>query len=222
MDLTIAVESHPLLEISAFATRAARPIAHLQTPVITHALATRGASAPFASSDDIRAAVRALLRHGGFKPAGRSKPASEYLAAAFDEDRSPRGFPRGFPRINALVDTCNVVSLHTGLPISLVDVDKLDGALAIRVAPPGTTYAFNPAGQVIDVGGLVCLYDAQGPSGSPVKDAQRTKTDDDTRCTLSIVWGTRALPGRTASTARWYRELVAAIEGAAVEDVALA
>jgi DNA/RNA-binding domain of Phe-tRNA-synthetase-like protein len=214
MDLTIVVDRHPLLEISAFITRAAQPTARLQTPVITGALATREGRAPFATSDDIRTAVRDLLRHGGFKPAGRSKPASEYLAAAFAEDR--------FPRINALVDTCNVVSLHSGLPISLVDIDKLEGALAIRVAPPGTTYVFNPAGQVIDAGGLVCLYDAQGPSGSPVKDAQRTKTDDDTRCTLSIVWGTRALPDRAASTARWYRELVAEIEGAQVLDVALA
>lgn len=214
MDLTIVVDRHPLLEISAFITRAAQPTARLQTPVITGALATREGRAPFATSDDIRTAVRDLLRHGGFKPAGRSKPASEYLAAAFAEDR--------FPRINALVDTCNVVSLHSGLPISLVDIDKLEGALAIRVAPPGTTYVFNPAGQVIDAGGLVCLYDAQGPSGSPVKDAQRTKTDDDTRCTLSIVCGTRALPDRAASTARWYRELVAEIEGAQVLDVALA
>lgn len=191
-----------------------RPTVHLQTPVTTTALSTRDGRAPFAGSDEIRNAVRDLLRHGGFKPAGRSKPASEYLAAAFAEDR--------FPRINALVDTCNVVSLHSGLPISLVDVDKLEGALAIRVAPSGTTYVFNPAGQVIDASGLVCLYDAQGPSGSPVKDAQRTKTGDDTRCTLSIVWGTRALPDRAAGAARWYRELVAEIEGAAVEDVALA
>ncbi len=214
MNLTIAVEDHPLLEISAFMTRAAQPTARLQTPVITRALATREGRAPLATSGDVKTAVRDLLRHGGFKPAGRSKPASEYLAAAFAEER--------FPHINALVDTCNVVSLHAGLPISLVDVDKLRGALAIRVAPPGTTYVFNPAGQVIDAGGLVCLYDEEGPSGSPVKDAQRTKTDDDTRCTLSIVWGTRALPGRAVSAARWYRELIAAIEGAEVVDVALA
>jgi DNA/RNA-binding domain of Phe-tRNA-synthetase-like protein len=214
MDLTIRVDSHPLLEISAFITRAPEPTARLQTPVRTSALATREGRAPFSTSDEVRTAVRDLLRHGGFKPAGRSKPASEYLAAAFAEDR--------FPRINALVDTCNVVSLHAGLPISLVDVDKLDGGLAVRVAPPGTTYVFNPAGQVIDATGLLCLYDEAGPSGSPVKDAQRTKTGDDTRCTLSIVWGTRALPDRTAAVARWDRELVAEVAGASVLDVALA
>ena len=203
-----------MLEVSAFVTRVAKPTALLETPPGTSALATRAGQAPFAASDDIRTAVRDLLRHGGFRPAGRSKPASEYLAAALADDR--------FPRINALVDTCNVVSLHSGLPISLVDVDKLEGALAIRVAPPGTTYAFNPSGQVIDASGLLCLFDARGPSGSPVKDAQRTKTGGDTRCTLSILWGTRALPGLAARAARWYRELALQIEGAAVEDVALA
>lgn len=214
MNLTIEVENHPLLEVSAFVTATSRPTALLETPAATVELTTRAARAPLAPSDEVRAAVRELLRQGGFKPAGRSKPASEYLAAAHAEER--------FPRINALVDTCNVVSLHAGLPISLVDADRLEGALAIRVAPPGTAYVFNPAGQVIDASGLLCLYDARGPTGTPVKDAQRTKTGDDTRRTLSIVWGTRALPGRAAAAARWYRELVAAIEGVAVEDALLA
>ena len=41
----------------------------------------------------------------------------------------------------------------------------------------------------------------------------------DTRATLSIVWGTRALPGRTAQATAWYRELSASF--ATVEDVQL-
>jgi DNA/RNA-binding domain of Phe-tRNA-synthetase-like protein len=153
------------------------------------------------------------LRTGGFKPSGRSKPASEYLVGAVAEGR--------FPAINAGVDACNVASLHSGLPISLVDVDLLDGSLEIRIASAGTTYAFNPSGQVIDVAGLVCLWDAQGPTGTPVKDAQRTKTHDGTRAAISIVWGTTALPDRTNQTTRWYRELMQSIPGASVEDVAI-
>ena len=42
-----------------------------------------------------------------------------------------------------------------------------------------------------------------------VKDAQRTKTHDDTRRTLSILWGTRAHPAAAARAAAWYRELLA-------------
>jgi DNA/RNA-binding domain of Phe-tRNA-synthetase-like protein len=164
-------------------------------------------------SDSERTAVRDLLRHGGFKPSGRSKPASEYLVAAHAENR--------FPRINAAVDACNYASLHWGLPISLVDLDKVVGDLSIQVCPPGTTYVFNPSGQTIDASGLLAIYDREGPTGTPVKDAQRTKTHDGTVRTLAVVWGTNALPGRTQQATRWYRDLVATIAGTTNEDVSL-
>ena len=151
------------------------------------------------------------MRQGGFKPSGRSKPASEYLVAAHAERR--------FPRINAAVDACNIASLFSGLPISLVDLDRVRGALAVKVCPPGTSYVFNPSGQLIDASGLLAVFDEEGPTGTPVKDAQRTKTHDGTRTTLSIVWGTTALPGRTAQTTAWYRELSSLIAGASIEEV---
>jgi DNA/RNA-binding domain of Phe-tRNA-synthetase-like protein len=213
MELTISVAPHPTLELGAFVMRFDQALVEIATPQATVALVEPTAGAPLCSSDTVRAEIRQLLRHGGFKPAGRSKPASEYLHAAASEGR--------FPRINAAVDTCNVVSLCSGLPISLVDVDRLTGVLSIGVAPSGTSYVFNPSGQVIDASGLVCLFDAEGPSGTPVKDAQRTKTHDATRVALAIVWGTKALPGRTAKATAWYRELVAAIPNSVVEEVAL-
>jgi DNA/RNA-binding domain of Phe-tRNA-synthetase-like protein len=209
VELTVA--DHPLLEVGAFVTRFARPLSELATPAAIASLIGATPDARMVSSDTVRAEVRQLLRQGGFRPSGRSKPASEYLHAAHAEAR--------FPRINAAVDACNVTSLWSGLPISLVDVDKLVGPLSIGVLPPGTSYVFNPSGQVIDAGGLLALSDGEGPSGTPVKDAQRTKTHDGTRTTLSIVWGTRSLPGRTQQATAWYRELVATIEGATVEDV---
>ncbi|MDB4963648.1 MAG: uncharacterized protein JWP01_3647 [Myxococcales bacterium] len=211
MGLTIQVESHDLLDVGAFVTRFAQPLAAIPTPGHISALAVHGATAPVGTSDHVRAEVRTLLRKGGFKPSGRSKPASEYLVAAVTEGR--------FPAINAGVDACNVVSLHSGLPISLVDLDRLEGPLTIKVAPMGTTYVFNPSGQVIDAGGLICLHDALGPTGTPVKDAQRTKTHDETRAAISIVWGTRTLPGRTQEATQWYRDLIRSIPGATVEDV---
>jgi len=216
MSITVVVEPHPLLDAGAFVIRCARPCAELATPGQIAALAEPDAVAPLASSDAVRTAVRDLLRHGGYKPSGRGKPASEYLAAALAK--------REFPRINALVDACNVVSLHSGLPISLVDLDRLDPAapLAIRIAPPATTYVFNPSGQTIDASGLVCLHDAQGPTATPIKDAQRTKTHNGTVAALVVLWGTRALAGRTGDATRWYRTLVPAIAGATVEDLVLA
>lgn len=209
--LRVAVAPHPLLDAGAFVARLAMPMGSLATPEAIRA----PAAIPLASSDDVRAAVRALLRHGGYKPAGRGKPASEYLVGAAAEGR--------FPAINACVDACNVVSLHSGLPISLVDLARVDaGALRIDVAPAGTSYVFNPSGQTIDASGLLALFDGTGMvTGTPVKDAQRSKTADDTRAMIAVVWGTRALPGRTAATVAWYRELMAAIPGAATEPVEL-
>ncbi len=209
MELT--VQAHPLLEVGAFVTRFSRPLAELAVSPEIAQLLEPAPAAPMVSSDTVRAEVRQLLRHGGFRPAGRSKPASEYLHAAHAEGR--------FPRINAAVDACNAISLWSGLPISLVDVDRLAGPLTVTVLPMGTSYVFNPSGQVIDAGGLLALTDTEGPTATPVKDAQRTKTHDATRTTLSLVWGTRSLPRRTAKATAWYRELVSTIAGATIEDV---
>jgi DNA/RNA-binding domain of Phe-tRNA-synthetase-like protein len=200
--ISIEIAPHPLLDAVAFATRYPVPLGELAAPAITATAIT----SPFSPVDDsVRAEVRALLRHGGYKPSGRGKPASEYLAE------------KGMPAINHAVDACNVVSMMSGLPISVVDRDLLDGDLAIAICPPGTTYAFNPSGQTIDASGLVALCDRVGPSGTPVKDAQRTKTSPATRNTVSVIWGTTALPGRAATAARWYRHLLLSIPGVVVD-----
>jgi DNA/RNA-binding domain of Phe-tRNA-synthetase-like protein len=196
----LTLDPHPLLDLRAFVTTFPRPLGEMPSPPEVTALLAEGAAAPLSSDDAVREAVRALLRHGGFKPTGRSKPASEYLLKAVREGLlSP---------INLAVDVCNVVSFHSGLPISVVDLDRAREPLRVGVAPPGASYVFNASGQTIDLGGLLCLFDADGPCGNAVKDAQRTKTGPDTRRTLSLVWGTTALPGRAEKTMAWYRELL--------------
>jgi DNA/RNA-binding domain of Phe-tRNA-synthetase-like protein len=120
--------------------------------------------------------------------------------------------------INYCVDACNAVSLHSGLPISVVDLERARQPLRVGVAPVGSAYVFNPSGQTIDLGGLLCLFDAEGPCGSAVKDAQRTKTNDQTCRTLSVVWGTHALPGRAETATNWYRAVLERF-GARTEDI---
>lgn len=171
---------------------------------------TREAPAPLQSDDAVREAVRRLLRHGGFRPTGRSKPASEYLLKAVGEAR--------LASINLAVDVCNIVSLHSGLPISVVDLDRARAPFRVALAPSGASYIFNAAGQAIDLGGLLCLFDAEGPCANAVKDAQRTKTGPETRRTLSLIWGTVGLPGRAAQTEAWYRSLLEQ-QGATTEVV---
>jgi DNA/RNA-binding domain of Phe-tRNA-synthetase-like protein len=196
----LVIDSHPLLDLRAFVTTFPRPLGDLPSPPEVRALLAAGAPAPLTSDDAVREAVRALLRQGGFKPTGRSKPASEYLLKAVRENL--------LAPINLAVDACNVVSLHSGLPISVVDLDRTQPPLRVGLAPAGASYVFNASGQSMDLGGLLCLFDADGPCANAVKDAQRTKTTADTRRTLSLIWGATALPGRAALAETWYRELL--------------
>jgi DNA/RNA-binding domain of Phe-tRNA-synthetase-like protein len=198
----IQVDPHPLLEIAAFTTTFPAPLGEIPPAEAVRALLAPGARAPMSSSEEARAAVRDLLRHGGYKPTGRGKPSAEYLIRAVE------GGALG--SINAAVDACNAVSLHSGLPISVVDLDRAEEPFRVAICPPGTRYVFNASGQEIDLSGLVCLHDAAGPCANAVKDAQRTKTDASTRRTLSILWGTRSLPGRADEASAWYRSLLAA------------
>jgi DNA/RNA-binding domain of Phe-tRNA-synthetase-like protein len=213
MSLDLTMEAHPLLDLGLFVTRLPAALGELPAPDWVRALLAPGASAPLASDDAVRTAVRDVLRRFGYKPTGRGKPASEYLVRAVVEG--------GLGAINLAVDVANAVSLHSGLPISVVDLDRVRSPLRVAVAPDGAGYVFNAAGQVIDVAGLPCLGDADGPCANAVKDAQRTKTDARTRSTLTLIWGARALADRTARTVAWYRELLARA-GATTEDVTLA
>jgi|SRR5579871_1815055 len=205
----VTLEPHPLLDAGVFTATFPRPLGESPSPEWLQALLSLQAAAPLRSDDAVRAAVRDLLRHGGYKPTGRGKPASEYLIRAATEG--------ALSSINAAVDACNVVSLHSGLPISVVDLDRSPSPHRISVAPEGARYVFNASGQEIDLSGLLCLCDADGPCANAVKDSQRTKTHQGTTRTRVVVWGAQALAGRTAQTLAWYRELLGRL-GAAVDD----
>ena len=197
----ISIAPHPLLRARVFSTTLPTPLGELPSPDWFIAMLAGDAPAPVQRSEELRAAVRDMLRHGGYKPTGRGKPASEYLVRASEET--------GLRSINAVVDACNAVSLHSGIPISVVDSDLAKEPFSIAIAPAGTSYIFNPAGQEIDVSGLVCLFDADGPCGNAVKDSQRTKTNDATRHTLSVMWGCAGFEKELDTAYAWYVELLA-------------
>lgn len=210
--MSIDVATHPLLDLVAFRATLGAPLAAPGDAPPWDADALTALLGPIeegATTTDPESAtrVRDLLRHGGFKPAGRSKPCSEYLAKAVPEGR--------LPRINLAVDLCNALVFATGLPASVLDLDKLTAPLAVRVAGD-EPYVFNASGQVIDVRGLLCLFDAAGPCANAVKDSQRTKTGPGTTRTLCVVWGTNREPGRAAAAGAWWRRALVA-HGATVE-----
>lgn len=199
--IRLEVEPHPSLRVAAFTATFPAPLGTLSTPTtVLHALRL-DTPAPLERSEESRAAVRDMLRHGGYKPTGRGKPASEYLARAASEGV--------LGSINSAVDACNAVSLHSGFPISVVDLDRARGPFRIAIAPEGASYVFNASGQEIDLAGLICLFDSAGPCANAVRDAQRTKTTPDTQSTLSVIWGCGGFEERLEKTEQWYRELLA-------------
>ena len=153
----------------------------------------------------LKEAVRALLRTGGFKPSGRSKPASEYLAQAAREDR--------FPFVNNLVDANNYVSLLSGLPISLLDQEAFAGEALLRFGQPGEKYVFNSANQEIDLNGLICACRAEpspgAPLGNPVKDSMEAKLKDTSKNVVGFLFS----PASSISTEelRKHTELLGAL-----------
>jgi len=207
----LTVDAHPLLYVGAFESRFAEPLGRLSSPDWLRALLGLDAAAPVTRSEPIRQQVRDLLRHGGYKPTGRGKPASEYLVKAAEEGR--------LGSINASVDACNAVSLHSGLPISVVDLGRAQPPLRVAMALGDVSYVFNAAGQEIRVDGLLCLHDRLGPCANAVKDSERTKTRDDTVRTLTVIWGTTALNEHTDRAVGWYRSLIERL-GAQTELVA--
>jgi DNA/RNA-binding domain of Phe-tRNA-synthetase-like protein/truncated hemoglobin YjbI len=141
-----------------------------------------------------KSATRALLRRGGFSPSGRSKPCSEYLAAASRDSR--------FPRINNLVDIVNMLCLKYGVPISMLDLEKTGDDLSFRYGSPGEKYVFNAGGQEIDLKGLLCICGNQGqPLGNPVKDSMAGKVGEHTQDVIAVIYAARdAIPADELAT----------------------
>lgn len=166
-----------------------------------------------------KAAVRDMLRHGAYKPAGRAKPSSEYLlAAALADD---------FPLVNGPVDANNAASLAFGYPASVFDLAKTGSLLRLSRGRAGESYVFNPSGQEIDLedlllvrrprGGPEGARDVEAPGrdaapagaageaadqaggdweacGNPVKDAAATKVFAACRDVVAVVYAPMAEP----------------------------
>ena len=192
--------SHPLLDCQVLSTDLSAPLGTFESPEGLLEMLTPDAPRALPWLEDTKPAVRRLLRHGGFKPSGRNKPASEYLVQAALRGR--------LGSINLVVDIINAVSYHSGLPISVVDRDLLQGPPRLSIGEPLERYIFNASEQVIEVAGLLCLADDDGPCANAVKDSQRTKTHTGTERILTVIWGTNELPGRTEATAGLYRDLL--------------
>ena len=176
--MTLDCEEHPLFVAHAVRCVFPEPLGQLER----HADLEAGLEGAVASADEERRGlVRKMLRHGGYKPSGRGKPSSEYLARVVGEG--------SLPRINPAVDLGNLASAVPAVrPRSTTLMGRPLSALRTACAAEEASYVFNASGQEIDLKGLLCLFDAEGPCANAVKDAQRTKTAEDSTDCLFIVW----------------------------------
>lgn len=130
------------------------------------------------AEESARVAARDMLRHGKFKPTGRSKPASEYLLNYVRREGD-------MPRVSDVVDVANAFSLEYVVPVSVWDLDRAPAAAYVfRLGGEDEAYVFNATGQSINLSGLVCgcaVTDAGAggtPCVNPVKDSMATKTTE--------------------------------------------
>lgn len=147
----------------------------------------------------VRQRVRGILRHGKYKPSGRSKPASEFLLRA--------ALSESFPLVNEPVDVNNSISLESGFPGSILDADLSGDQLLIRRGLPDEEYVFNPSGQTINLEDLLLVCRKTGDRweacGNPVKDAMITKISAETRNVVAVLY--MPLDEPFASVENWAR-----------------
>ncbi len=93
---------------------------------------------------------------------------------------------KGFPKINAVVDVINLVSVESRLPIGLYDLAHVTGEIIFRAGRAGETY--KGIGKYdLNLEGLPIFCDAAGPHGSPTSDSERTMVTAATKQVLGIL-----------------------------------
>jgi len=110
--------------------------------------------------------ARELYRRFGTDPT-RMRPSSEALLRRLKKGES-------LPRINSLVDVANAMSVQLQVPVGLYDLGKVKGGeLVIRLGTDGEKYE-GIGKERVNVGGRICVADAEGPCGNPSADSART------------------------------------------------
>src|SRR5258707_1078176 len=93
---------------------------------------------------------------------------------------------KGLPRINAVVDIINLVSVESRLPIGLYDLAHVSGDIVFRAGRAGETY--KGIGKYdLNLEGLPVFCDAIGPHGSPTSDSERTMVTSETKKVLAVI-----------------------------------
>jgi DNA/RNA-binding domain of Phe-tRNA-synthetase-like protein len=93
---------------------------------------------------------------------------------------------KGLPRINAVVDAINLVSVESRLSIGLYDLAHVSGDIVFRAGRAGETY--KGIGKYdLNLEALPVFCDALGPHGSPTSDSERTMVTNETKHVLAAI-----------------------------------
>src|SRR6266404_6474904 len=92
---------------------------------------------------------------------------------------------KGLPRIHAIVDIINIVSVESRLPIGLYDLAHVRGDITFRAGRAGETY--KGIGKYdLNLEHLPLFADELGPHGSATSDSERTMVTQETNSVLAI------------------------------------
>ena len=93
---------------------------------------------------------------------------------------------KGFPQINAVVDSINLISVESRLPVGLYDLAHVTGDIVFRAGRAGETY--KGIGKYdLNLEGLPVFADTAGPHGSATNDSERTMVTAQTKEILAVV-----------------------------------
>ncbi len=135
---------------------------------------------------DPRAALESsaiLATRSGYKSLGKD-PARYRGSAEALVRRIIAG--KGLPRIHAVVDIINIVSVESRLPIGLYDLAHVQGDITFRAGRAGETY--KGIGKYdLNLEDLPLFSDELGSHGSATSDSERTMVTPATQSVLAIL-----------------------------------
>jgi len=109
---------------------------------------------------------------------------------------------KGLPRINAVVDLINLVSVESRLPVGLYDLAAVNGDIMFRAGRAGETY--KGIGKYdLNLEGLPLFADAIGPHGSATSDSERTMVTTSTKNIIALI----VAFGGAADLPRWTQRM---------------
>ena len=114
---------------------------------------------------------------------------------------------KGLPRINAVVDAINLVSVESRLPVGLYDLGHVVGDIVFRAGRAGETY--KGIGKYdLNLEGLPLFADTVGPHGSATSDSERTMVTAQTKEVLAVIVSF----GGPENLGRWTQRLGALLQ----------